>query len=70
MVSTPIRDVVNPYGNQKLVSIAETADEFVKAVEDILSRKKDETAAWLTTVDQQLSQNSWDYPWKRMMTLI
>ena len=70
VVSTPIRDVVNPYGTQKLVSISETADEFVKAVEDILQRKKDETTAWLTKVDQQLSQNSWDYTWKRMMTLL
>jgi UDP-galactopyranose mutase len=70
VVSTPIRDVVNPYGQQQLVSIAATAGGFVKAVEDILQRKKEDTAAWLTKVDKQLSQNSWDYTWKRMMTLI
>ncbi|MDQ2693575.1 MAG: UDP-galactopyranose mutase, partial [Chloroflexota bacterium] len=70
VVSTPIRDVVNPYGQQKLVSIAETAEEFVQAVEQILQRKKEDSAAWLNKVDQQLSQNSWDYTWKRMMTLI
>jgi UDP-galactopyranose mutase len=70
VVSTPIRDVINPYGNQKLVSIARTADEFVKAIEEILQRKKEDAARWLTRVDQQLSQNSWDYTWKRMMTLI
>jgi UDP-galactopyranose mutase len=70
VVSTPIRDVINPYGNQKLVSIAANANEFVDAVEAILKMKKEETASWLTKVDQQLSQNSWDYTWKRMMTLI
>lgn len=70
VVSTPIQDVVNPYGNQKLVSIAKTADEFVTEIEKILQMKKEDTAKWLVKVDQQLSQNSWDYTWKRMMTLI
>jgi UDP-galactopyranose mutase len=70
VVSTPIKDVSNPYGKQKLVSIAATADEFVDAIEKILQMKKDETARWLDKVDQQLSQNSWDYTWKRMMTVI
>jgi UDP-galactopyranose mutase len=70
VVSTAIRDVINPYGNQKLVSIAGTATEFVDAIEQILQMKKEDTAAWLARVDQQLSQNSWDYTWKRMMTLI
>src|SRR5687767_1149532 len=70
VVSTPIQDVVNPYGRQKLVSIAGTAGEFVKAIEITLQMKKEDTARWLTKVDQQLSQNSWDYTWKRMMTLI
>lgn len=70
VVSTPIRDVINPYGNQKLVSIAGTAGEFVEAIENILQRNKQESASWLVKVDQQLSQNSWDYTWKRMMTLI
>src|ERR1043165_4808116 len=70
VVSTPIQDVINPYGKQKLVSIAGVVDEFVQSIEDILQWKKEDTAKWLTRVDQQLSQNSWDYTWKRMMTLI
>jgi UDP-galactopyranose mutase len=70
VVSTPIRDVIDPYGKQRLVSIAATADEFIHAVEQILQMKEEETAGWLTRVDEQLSQNSWDYTWKRMMTLI
>jgi UDP-galactopyranose mutase len=70
VVSAPIQDVINPYGKQNLVSIAKNADEFVKAIESILHRSKDETARWLSSVDQQLSQNSWDYTWRKMMTLI
>jgi UDP-galactopyranose mutase len=70
VVSTPIRDVINPYGKQNLVSIAATAEEFVKAIEQILHMKKEQAASWLTKVDQQLSQNSWNYTWERMMTLI
>jgi UDP-galactopyranose mutase len=70
VVSAPIRDVIDPYGEQNLVSIAGTADEFVKAIEKILRRSREEIARWLSRVDQQLSQNSWDYTWKKMMTLI
>jgi UDP-galactopyranose mutase len=70
VVSMPIKDVVNPYGVQKLVSIAANADEFVQAIENTLTMKRDDKSKWLTRVDQQLSQNSWDYTWKRMMTLI
>lgn len=70
VVSTPIHDVVNPYGSQKLVAIAATANEFVKAIENILQIKQEDKVKWLTKVDEQLSKNSWDYTWKRMMTLI
>ena len=70
VISTPIRDVINPYGTQKLVSIAATAAEFVESIENTLQLKKEDTTDWLKRVDQQLSQNSWDYTWKRMMTLI
>lgn len=70
VVSTPIQDVVTPYGVQKLVSIAATTAEFVQAIERVLQMKTEEAASWLVRVDQQLSQNSWDYTWKRMMTLM
>jgi UDP-galactopyranose mutase len=33
VVSTPIRDVVRPYGEQGLVRVADTAEEFVEACE-------------------------------------
>ncbi len=70
VVSAPIRDVIDPYGKQSLVSIAGTAGEFVKAVETLLKRSREETDRWMSRVDQQLSQNSWDYTWRKMMTLI
>lgn len=70
VVSTPIHDVVDPYGLQKLVSIAATDYEFVSAIETMWQLKPEDTATWLAKVDEQLSLNSWDYTWKRMMTLI
>ena len=37
VISTSITDVVRPYGELKLVEITDTADEFIKAAERILS---------------------------------
>lgn len=67
VVSTSIRDVVRPYGEQKLVQIADEADDFVKAV-DVAMQQAD--AAWLDRVDAFLSQNSWDLTWEKMNGLI
>jgi glycosyltransferase involved in cell wall biosynthesis len=68
VVSTPIRDVVNPYGMSKLVKIANTADEFVMEIEDQLQIiEKD---SWLKKVDDFLAQNSWDNTCNRMLTLM
>jgi UDP-galactopyranose mutase len=69
VVSTPIRDVVRPYGEMKLVHIAETGAEFVEAIESALGRDPD-SSEWLLAVDQFLSQNSWDQTWMRMMQMI
>jgi UDP-galactopyranose mutase len=69
VVSTPITDVVRPYGEMNLVHIAQTGAEFVKAIETALN-EKDDSAEWLLTVDQFLSQNSWDQTWMRMMQKI
>jgi len=57
VVSTPIRDVVSPYGDRALVSIAQNAQEFIDAIEGWLggSRKP-----WLDEVDAFLDTNSWD----------
>jgi UDP-galactopyranose mutase len=69
VVSTPIRDVVRPYGEMGLVHIARTPAEFVEAIETALARKED-SADWLLKIDKMLSQNSWDQTWTRMMKMI
>jgi len=67
VVSTPIRDVVRPYGVRSLVRIAGTIPGFVAAVEDALL---EERAARIRRVDTFLGQESWDRTWDRMYRLI
>lgn len=67
VISTPINDVVKPYGEKGLVEIARNADEVVTKVETILARPKD---AWLAKVDKHLSQGSWDKTWASMHKLM
>jgi UDP-galactopyranose mutase len=68
VISTSIRDVVRPYGEMKLVEITDTADEFIKAAEKLLSlRTKSE---WLAKVDAFLENISWDKTWAQMSELI
>lgn len=68
VISTPIQDVVNPYGEQGLVSIADTPEEFVKAGEEILHAK--DRTAWLLSVNEFLAEMSWDKTHKNMERLI
>jgi UDP-galactopyranose mutase len=68
VISTPIRDVVRPYGDQNLVEIASTAEEFVAAGERILAGNY--STEWLNRVDEFLAQISWDKTWAEMMRLI
>ncbi|RYF87603.1 MAG: glycosyltransferase family 1 protein, partial [Chitinophagaceae bacterium] len=68
VVSTPIRDVVRPYGEMDLVQIASSPNEFITGVDKALQNRKD--AGWLTRVDNYLAGLSWDITWKQMQTLI
>ncbi|MET0392430.1 MAG: glycosyltransferase, partial [Chitinophagaceae bacterium] len=68
VVSTPIRDVISPYGNNNLVAIAGTPEEFVQAIEKALNME--DRAAWLKAVDAFLENNSWDSTVEKMMFLI
>ncbi len=65
VISTPIRDVVRPYHDNKLVHIASNADEFIKAAEKELSKKR--KTSWLKKVDEFLLYNSWDRTWGQMV---
>jgi UDP-galactopyranose mutase len=69
VVSTPIRDVVHPYGQMGLVRIAKNADEFVAQVEASLEKEAC-GKQWLKNVDEFLATMSWDETWARMSRLI
>ena len=68
VVSTPIRDVVRPYGELKLVQIAGNSSEFIEAIENGL--RMDNRSQWLAHVDEFLAHMSWDESWSRMSQLI
>lgn len=70
VVSTSIADVVKPYGEKQLVRIADTAPDFVQAVEQLLAQTPDQIAAWRQQVDQHLAEKSWDHTWGQMRQLI
>ncbi|MDZ8107551.1 MAG: UDP-galactopyranose mutase [Nostoc sp. DedQUE12a] len=69
VVSTSIRDVVRPYGESKLVRIADTVSEFVAAAEQAM-QEDTPTSEWLSRVDTFLEKISWDRTWASMMKLI
>ncbi|RSK35243.1 glycosyltransferase family 1 protein [Hymenobacter metallilatus] len=68
VVSTPIRDVVRPYGELDLVQIAATAPEFGEAIERALTQTQD--ADWRQRTDAYLATISWDQTWDQMVALI
>jgi UDP-galactopyranose mutase len=69
-ISTPIHDVVSPYGDLGLVRIADDAQSFVSAAEDLMRRSESEACSWLAQVDSFLSALSWDRTWNGMWELI
>ena len=69
VVSTPIRDVMFPYGQLGLVRIANDAPAFIAAAEELLATKTSRKQ-WLKTVDEFLATMSWDETWARMSRLI
>jgi hypothetical protein len=66
VVSTSIRDVVTPYGDAGLVTIADSVEDTVQAIEGILAGARPALAA----VDAFLSVRSWDRTWRTMASLI
>jgi len=67
VVSTSIRDVVQPYGDAGLVRIADTVDEFVAATEAALS---DDVAEHRRRADAVLADMSWERTWAQMAALV
>ncbi len=68
VVSTPIHDVIIPYGELGLVSIAKNAQEFETAIAAALQNEN--VSEWQTQVDTFLQKNSWDITWDNMKGLI
>lgn len=69
VVSTSIRDVVRPYGDEKLVLIADEAEEFVKASEQAM-KEMGHNPEFLAKVDSFLSSMSWDSTFAKMNGLV
>ena len=67
VVSTSIRDVVRPYGEQGLVRIADTVPAFLEAIDAALA---EDATARLRHADAFLRQTSWDGTWARMRHLV
>lgn len=67
VVSTPITDVVHPYGDAGVVQIAADAESFVSSIERLLNASREE---WLGKVDRMLASNSWAKSWQRVDDLI
>lgn len=67
VVSTAIRDVVNPYGLSRLVHIGFNVNDFLKAID--LELKRSDKHGWLTRVDAFLSGNSWNSSYLSMRRL-
>lgn len=68
VISTPIRDVIYPYGEHQLVLIGRNAQEFITLAEQ--TRDDMDKKEWLQRVDFFLSNNSWDDTCGRMLKLI
>lgn len=67
VVSTPIRDVVRPYGEKGFVNIATSPQDFVAKLHAALQQTDD--AEWLQRVDQYLAGCSWNLTWQGMAAL-
>jgi glycosyltransferase involved in cell wall biosynthesis len=67
VVSTPVPDVVSPWGEAGLVEIAATAPEAVARAEAVVARPR---GPWLERVDRTLAGMSWDRTWTEMEALV
>jgi len=68
VISTPIRDVIRPYGEIGLARIAASAQEFVEAMDEVLTYGM--SLKWRERADGFLSTLSWDITWTGMNQLL
>ena len=67
VVSTPIRDVVRPYGEAGLVRIAGTPEQFARAIDEALN---EDAAERRRNAKEFLDTMSWDKTYEAMSELI
>jgi UDP-galactopyranose mutase len=67
VVSTTIRDVVYPYQQQRLVYIADSPEDFVKAIDRAMSERQ--SPEWIDRVDHYLRDTAWDITFRKMAAL-
>jgi glycosyltransferase involved in cell wall biosynthesis len=67
VVSTSIRDVVEPYSALGLARIADTAPAFIEAIAAALESNPEDI---VRESDRFLEQTSWDKTWQRIVTLM
>ena len=68
VVSTPIQDVIRPYGRLGLVAIGRDHEEFLRGIEQQL--RSGRSLAWQREVKEFLGQQSWDKTWDSMQRVI
>jgi UDP-galactopyranose mutase len=68
VISTAIKDVVQPYGIAGLVHIINDSESFISAAEKVFADT--EKDSWLTNVDHFLENDSWDNTFYKMNALI
>ena len=67
VISTAVQDVVRDYGDEGLVAIASTAQEFAVALDEALLPQSNK---WRLKVSQKLAASSWDSTWAAMQAEI
>jgi len=72
VISTPIRDVIRPYGEAGFVHIANSPQEWSDAIFEALHEWNDSISRsnQLRRIDDFLKGSSWDRTWTEMMSLI
>lgn len=72
LVSSPIKDVIEPYGREGLVKIADGVAEHASAIDSLLAQahREELRSGRLAAVDAFLAENSWDRTWAAMDALL
>ncbi len=68
VVSTSIRDVINPYGEKGLVYIADKPEEYLAGIAWCMNIRTDKS--WQDKTTEHLADLSWDNTYEKMLSLI